>query len=397
MHDVRGGAAVLLAEGQKLSKLARNAEYCQRAELRVGVDVVVYAECALKAALRFAYTQKVVRGDIVVVGRAAEKIKPAFAYSVFVVGEQSLRDAQPRCGFLLAYALFLSKCGQPRSYTCCHIDTPFNLYNLYNHYSRYPSIFNYTVQQNTRRIFGGNMKSYIIYIIRSGATREETEGKYIGHTDVELSEEGRKQLENMRSELVYPPVGAVISSPLKRCTDTAAILYPDNKCITIDSLIECNFGEFEGKDAEELKDYPMFPRWLAGEQGVEPPFGESNEAFARRVCEGFIKIVDGLIKTETDRAAIVTHGGVMMALADSVTGVTGASVGAVVVTVSLTMSFIRNARPGSRIRVKSHITHNGRTTIVIAAEMYDEDDKLMANILADMMIVDHFPEIPRKW
>ena len=133
------------------------------------------------------------------------------------------------------------------------------------------------------------MKSYIVYIIRSGATKEETEGKYIGHTDVELSEEGRKQLENMRSELVYPPVGAVISSPLKRCTDTAAILYPDNKCITIDSLIECNFGEFEGKDAEELKDYPMFPRWLAGEQGVE-------------------------IKTETDRAAIVTHGGVMMAL-----------------------------------------------------------------------------------
>ena len=77
----------------------------------------------------------------------------------------------------------------------------------------------------------------------------------------------------------------------------------------------------------------------------------------------------------------VLHGGVMMALADSVTGVTGASVGAVVVT----------------IRVKSHITHTGRTTIVIAAEMYDEDDKLMANILADMMIVDHFPEIPRKW
>lgn len=150
------------------------------------------------------------------------------------------------------------------------------------------------------------MKSYIVYIIRSGATKEETEGKYIGHTDVELSEEGRKQLENMRSELVYPPVGAVISSPLKRCIDTAAILYPDNKCITIDSLIECNFGEFEGKDAEELKDYPMFPRWLAGEQGVEPPFGESNEAFAKRVCEGFIKIIDGLDK-DRDRPRGDSH------------------------------------------------------------------------------------------
>ena len=53
---------------------------------------------------------------------------------------------------------------------------------------------------------------------------------------------------------------------------------------------------------------------VTGEQGVEPPFVESNEAFAKRVCEGFIKIIDGLIKTETDRAAIVTHGGVMMAL-----------------------------------------------------------------------------------
>ncbi len=158
------------------------------------------------------------------------------------------------------------------------------------------------------------MKSYIVYIIRNGETKEEVEGKYIGHTDVELSGDGRKQLESMRDELVYPPVDAVISSPLKRCTETAAILYPDNKFITIDSLIECNFGEFEGKDAEELKDYPVFPHWLAGEKGVEPPFGESNEAFAKRVCEGFIKIIDGLIKTGTTRSAIVTHGGVIMAL-----------------------------------------------------------------------------------
>ena len=158
------------------------------------------------------------------------------------------------------------------------------------------------------------MKSYIVYIIRNGETKEEVEGKYIGHTDVELSGEGRKQLESMRDKLVYPPVDAVISSPLKRCTETAAILYPDNKFITIDSLIECNFGEFEGKDAEELKDYPVFPHWLAGEKGVEPPFGESNEAFAKRVCEGFIKIIDGLIKTGTTRSAIVTHGGVIMAL-----------------------------------------------------------------------------------
>lgn len=161
---------------------------------------------------------------------------------------------------------------------------------------------------------GGNMKSYTVYIIRNGTTAENLQGKYIGHTDVDLSEDGRCQLMNMRQELVYPPVEAVITSPLKRCTQTAQILYPDNKFICIDSLIECNFGEFEGKSAEELQDYPVFPHWLAGEPGVEPPFGESNEAFGNRVCDGFIKIVDGLIKTKTMTSAVITHGGVIMAL-----------------------------------------------------------------------------------
>lgn len=93
----------------------------------------------------------------------------------------------------------------------------------------------------------------------------------------------------------------------------------------------------------------------------------------------------------------VLHGGTLVALADAVTGVTSASVGEVVVTASLTMNFIRNARPGSKLRVKGHINHHGRSTIVIEAVMLDEKDRLMANILATMMIVDHFPEIPRKW
>ena len=91
------------------------------------------------------------------------------------------------------------------------------------------------------------------------------------------------------------------------------------------------------------------------------------------------------------------QGGGLVALADSVTGGTSATVGASVVTVAMTMNFIRTARPGETIRVTSRITHNGRTTIVIEADMFDEEDHLMANILATMMVVEHFPEIPREW
>ncbi len=158
------------------------------------------------------------------------------------------------------------------------------------------------------------MKSYTIYLIRHGLTDENLQGRYIGHTDVLLSEDGKKQLAQLKEDTVFPPVQALFTSPLKRCKETAAILYPENKPIEIEGFIEYNFGYFENKTAEQLEEHPVFPRWLAGEKGVEPPFGESNEAFGKRVCETFEKVAEGLMKTGTTDAAIVTHGGVIMAI-----------------------------------------------------------------------------------
>ena len=158
------------------------------------------------------------------------------------------------------------------------------------------------------------MKSYTDHLIRHGLTDENLQGRYIGHTDVLLSEDGKKQLAQLKEETVFPPVQALFTSPLKRCKETASILYPENKPIEIEGFIEYNFGFFENKTAEQLEDHPVFPRWLAGERGVEPPFGESNEAFGKRVCETFEKVAEGLMKTGTTEAAIVTHGGVIMAI-----------------------------------------------------------------------------------
>lgn len=158
------------------------------------------------------------------------------------------------------------------------------------------------------------MKSYTVHLIRHGLTDENLQGRYIGHTDVLLSDDGKKQLAQLKEETVFPPVQALFTSPLKRCKETASILYPENKPIEIEGFIEYNFGFFENKTAEQLEDHPVFPRWLAGEKGVEPPFGESNEAFGKRVCETFEKVAEGLMKTGTTEAAIVTHGGVIMAI-----------------------------------------------------------------------------------
>ncbi len=158
------------------------------------------------------------------------------------------------------------------------------------------------------------MKSYYIYIIRHGLTKGNTEAKYIGHTDEPLSSEGRAQIEEMKKNYDYPFADVVFSSPLKRCIETAKIIYPSVNPIEMQGLIEYNFGEFEGKSASELENHPVFPDWLAGKKGVAPPFGESNEDFAKRIAETFCKIVDGLLTTGTQKCALITHGGVMNAL-----------------------------------------------------------------------------------
>lgn len=156
------------------------------------------------------------------------------------------------------------------------------------------------------------MKTYRIHLIRHGVTKDNLDGVYCGITDTPLCDDGKEQLRQMKEEYNYPGAQFLFTSPLVRCKETAEILYPDLKPIVIDGLTEYNFGEFEGKTAEELqKKDKGFERWLKGEPGVRPPFGESNEDFANRVCSSFVKIVDGVIKTGTEDLIIVTHGGVI--------------------------------------------------------------------------------------
>ena len=87
----------------------------------------------------------------------------------------------------------------------------------------------------------------------------------------------------------------------------------------------------------------------------------------------------------------------MLALADSVLGVTGASVGAVVATLNFSMNFIKGVHEPTTLTVRSHIKHSGHSTMVIEAEMTDSKEHLIGTILTTMFVVDRFKEIPAKW
>ena len=122
------------------------------------------------------------------------------------------------------------------------------------------------------------------------------------------------QLHTLRGKYPYPEVDAVFTSPLKRCKDSAAILFPRNNLITIEDFKEYNFGEFEGKTAAELQDNLDFRDWSQGDMQASPPYGETNAQFMHRVCAAFEKVISGCVQTGTRRIALVCHAGVMMTL-----------------------------------------------------------------------------------
>ena len=117
-----------------------------------------------------------------------------------------------------------------------------------------------------------------IWLIRHGMTEGNRHQRYIGVTDEPLCEEGRKLLR----KFTYPKPQAVFVSPLKRCLETAAILFDDPKVRIIDQLAECNFGEFENKNYKELSGDPRYQAWIDSNGILAFPGGESKEECAVR-------------------------------------------------------------------------------------------------------------------
>lgn len=155
------------------------------------------------------------------------------------------------------------------------------------------------------------MQNYYLYLIRHGITQGNLDGKYIGQTDLALCPEGRRTIELLHTDEVYPEVEKVYSSPLLRCLETAEIIYPDQKLMIVDDLSEMNFGDFEGKTAEQLKDLREYADWIRGGIDAAPPNGEKFGDFQLRCIEGLDTVYKDMMRSEVHYAACVTHGGVI--------------------------------------------------------------------------------------
>lgn len=91
------------------------------------------------------------------------------------------------------------------------------------------------------------------------------------------------------------------------------------------------------------------------------------------------------------------HGGLLMTLMDNATGIAAASVGKRVVTVSMTVDFIKSADAGSIVEAEAVISYMDKSTVNMNMNMYDAEGKTMATGISSMLSIADYPGIPEKW
>ena len=147
-----------------------------------------------------------------------------------------------------------------------------------------------------------------IILIRHGSTCGNLKKRYIGRTDEVLCTEGINQLKSRK----YPECELVISSPMKRCTQTAELIYPHIPLKTYRDLRECDFGSFEGKNYIELTGNQEYQHWIDSGGTLPFPEGEAHDSFVKRTLNAFNKGVRE--NSGCDDLAFTIHGGSIMAI-----------------------------------------------------------------------------------
>ena len=176
------------------------------------------------------------------------------------------------------------------------------------------------------------MRARRLHLVRHGAA-EGAEGRAVGRVDLPLSAAGRAAVERLAASWQGPPPGRLVSSPLARADETAALLAaawglapPQRE----PRLAEMSFGDWDGRAWDEIHaaDGTRLAAWGERWWQAATPGGESFADLVRRVTAWWDELWDEpwgeLPAGEEGEAAVtvaVTHAGPLRALLGSRLGV----------------------------------------------------------------------------
>ena len=145
--------------------------------------------------------------------------------------------------------------------------------------------------------------------MRHGETDWNRENRFQGHADPPLNALGRTQSAELAAELAGEPIARVYTSPLRRASETAAIVAErlGLEVESLEPLREIDVGAWSGLTREEVA--ARFPdeygRWLdRAPHGFEN--GETYDELAARVVPAIHELAE---RHPSETLLVVTHGG----------------------------------------------------------------------------------------
>ena len=158
-----------------------------------------------------------------------------------------------------------------------------------------------------------------LLLVRHGLTAA-TGHSLTGRTPgVGLDARGRAQADALAARLRSVPLGAIVSSPVQRCAETAAAIAAGRGqdgaplAVALDPrLAEVDYGDWTGRELRELAKEPLWRVVQATPSAVAFPGGETLRAMAARAVDA---VRDGNAAAGSDGTWLAcTHGDLAKAI-----------------------------------------------------------------------------------
>ncbi|WP_136603877.1 histidine phosphatase family protein [Paenibacillus dokdonensis] len=164
-----------------------------------------------------------------------------------------------------------------------------------------------------------DIKRMELVLMRHGSTLWNEQKRYLGHTDLSLTLQGREEMISARRNLKGMSFCSVYCSDLARCRESLHAVRPDLSAgATYDSALrEMDFGDWEGHTYDQLKDVALYRQWLDDPQHITPPEGEAWVSFERRIVAFLEFMLNSAEREKKHKSAspasvlLVAHGGVI--------------------------------------------------------------------------------------
>ena len=144
----------------------------------------------------------------------------------------------------------------------------------------------------------------ILTLIRHGQTEGSINELYYGAADIPVLPESLAELHKNAAR--YPTAPRYYTSGMLRTEQTFRAIYGDAPHTALPGLREMDFGDFEMRSYDQLKDDPAFRHWITDSEHLPCPNGES----APQTMQRNRKAMETILAEDSD-AVCVIHGGVI--------------------------------------------------------------------------------------